>query len=110
MWTIVFGDLNQDFTFSPLSPISPCWERKQSIRDKKAEEVGLSWGVIAVTEGQIVSGVKFMLDYRNSFVLAAFPQTIKYRNFKCIFILHSIIQRKVNDNRLHFYRNLISVI
>lgn len=50
----LFSDLKSDFTFSPRSPISPCWERKQSIKGREADggvEVG------AATQGQIISGV-----------------------------------------------------
>lgn len=33
----LFSDLKSDFTFSPRSPISPCWEKKQSIKGGEAE-------------------------------------------------------------------------
>lgn len=36
--TVMFGDLNLHFTFSPRSPISPCWERKQHIKHRKSQE------------------------------------------------------------------------
>lgn len=61
------------------------------LKDKKTEEgVGFS-EIIAATKGQIVSGVKFMLDYGKSLVLwLRFPQTdFQVSALKVFLNLHS---------------------
>lgn len=53
--TIMFSHLNSHFTFSPRSPISPCWERKQSIKDRKARgELG--------SVGELLQRLRVRLD------------------------------------------------
>lgn len=95
MRPIMFGDLNLHFTFSPRSPISPCWERKQHIKHRKAQEELGSAGELSSSKGQIISEVKFMLDSGNSLAL--------WLLFEVLFskFAHSS-QEDVKINRLDF--------
>lgn len=74
--------LKSDLTFSPRSPISPCWERKQNIKSGKALQEPGSGGESA-TKGQIVSGVKSWQIMESAVLWLLLPtQTGQYQLIK----------------------------
>lgn len=105
MLTIMFGDLKSDFTFSPCSPISPCWERKQSIKGRKAQEelgsVGESLQPLRVRLYLGLNSCQIMesLVYYGCFLPR---QTLEYQLIKAFFKTCTVMTERCQHKQARF--------